>query len=312
MPPPAKNTTSRHCALYIPSYDQNIFSVSTAVDKGACISINKEGKYFKTSDGKTFEVEQKVRLYYLNSISSSSNDTHSLLNWHKIMGHCKFKDLQKLPDVVKGMKISGDQYGECSICNQGKMCQIRNREPDERAKMPLEFVHCDLAGPIDPVARGDFKYTLCFVDDLTGIHMIYFLKQKSDTFEATQQFLADSAPFGIVKRIRSDNGGEFTSANFRSLLRKNKIKHETCAPYSPHQNGTVERSRRSLFEMARCLLLESKLPKTLWTYAVMAAVYIRNRCFNKRLVKTPYEALVGKKPKLSNMHIFGSECYAYV
>ena len=158
------------------------------------------------------------------------------------MGHCNFKELQKLPDVVKGMKISGDQHGECSICNQGKMCQIRNREPDERAKMPLEFVHYDLAGPIDPIARGDFKYTLCFVDDFTGIHMIYFLKQKSDTFEVTQQFLADSAPFGIVKRIRSDNGGEFTSANFRSLLRKNKIKHETCAPYSPHQNGTVERS----------------------------------------------------------------------
>ena len=158
------------------------------------------------------------------------------------MGHCNFKELQKLPDVVKGMKISGDQHGEYSICNQGKMCQIRNREPDERAKMPLEFVHYDLAGPIDPIARGDFKYTLCFVDDFTGIHMIYFLKQKSDTFEVTQQFLADSAPFGIVKHIRSDTGGEFTSANFRSLLRKNRIKHETCAPYSPHQNGTVERS----------------------------------------------------------------------
>ena len=127
-----------------------------------------------------------------------------------------------------------------------------------------------------------------------------------------QQFPADSAPFGIVKCIRSDNGGEFSSANFRSLLQKNKIKHETFEPYSPHQNGKVERSWRSLFEMARCLLLESKLPKTLWTYAVMAAVYIRNRCFNKRLGKTPYEALVGKKPNLSNMHIFGSECYAYV
>ena len=58
--------------------------------------------------------------------------------------------------------------------------------------------------------------------------------------------------------------------------------------------------------------LESKLPKTLWTYAVMAAVYIRNRCFNKRLGKTAYEAFVGKKPDLSNMHIFGSECYSYV
>ena len=228
------------------------------------------------------------------------------------MGHCNFNDLQTLPDVVKGMKISGNQYSECSICTQGKMCQIRNRELDERAKMPLESVHCDLAGSIDPVARGNFNYTLCFVDDFTGIHMIYFLMEKSDTFEVTQHFLADSAPFAIVKRIRSDNGGTFTSANFRSLLRKNKIKHDTCAPYSPHQNGMVERSWRSLLEMARCLLLESKLPKSLWTYATMAAVYIRNRCFNKRLGKTPYEALVGKKPNLSNMHSFGSECYAYV
>ena len=130
------------------------------------------------------------------------------------MGHCNFKDLQKLPDVVKGMKMSGDQHGECSICNQSKMCQSRNREPDERAKVPLEFVHCDLACTIDPIARGDFKYTLCFVDDFTGIHMIYFLKRKSDTFEAMQQFLANSAPCGIVKHIRSHNGGEFTSANF--------------------------------------------------------------------------------------------------
>jgi hypothetical protein len=43
----------------------------------------------------------------------------------------------------------------------------------------------------------------------------------------------------------------------------------------------------SLFNMARCLLLEAKLPKMLWTYAVMASAYIRNRCFNDRLGKTP-------------------------
>ncbi len=33
------------------------------------------------------------------------------------------------------------------------MYQIRNREPDQRAKAPLEFVHCDLAGPIEPTAK---------------------------------------------------------------------------------------------------------------------------------------------------------------
>ena len=142
--------------------------------------------------------------------------------------------------------------------------------------------------------------------------MIYFLKQKSDTLEATKQFLADTAPIGKINCIRSDNGGEFVGQKFESLLRDNKIKHETCAPYSPHQNGTAERAWLSLFNMARCLLLEANLPKMMWTYAVMASAYIRNRCFNDRLGKTPYEALTGLKPNLSNMHVFGLVCYAYV
>ena len=45
------------------------------------------------------------------------------------------------------------------------------------------------------------------------------------------------------------------SQHFKSLLRKNAIKHET-----------VERGWRSLFEMALCLLLEAKFPKELWAY----------------------------------------------
>ena len=228
------------------------------------------------------------------------------------MGHCNFNDLRKLQSVVDGMKIAYDQQCECAICTQGKMCQFRNRKPDERAKDPLEFVHCDLAGPIDPLAKDGFKYALSFVDDYTGINMVYFLKQKSDTVEAAQKFLADTAPFGRVKRIRSDNGTEVTSQNFKTLLRKNAIKHETSAPYSPHQNGTVERAWRSLFDMARCLLLEANLPKELWTYAVTTSAYIRNRCFNSRLGETPFEALTGKRPNLGNMHVFGSTCYAYV
>ena len=291
-----------HNALYIPSYTQNIFSVPAAIDRGACVNLAKNANYLKQPDGTIFEVEQKGRLYYLNSLSSQTN-ANSLMDWHKIMGHSNYRDLQKLTGVVNGMNITDNQQNECAVCNQGKMCQTRNRKPDERAKTPLEFVHCDLAGPIDPTARDGFRYALCFVDDFTGIHMVYFLKQKSDTVEATQKFLADTSPFGKVKRIRSDNGGEFLSKNFRDLLIKNKIKHKASAPYSPHQNGTVERAWRSLFEMARCLLNESNLPKTVWSYAVMTAAFIRNCCFNWRLCKTPLEALTGRKPDLSNMHI---------
>ena len=64
--------------------------------------------------------------------------------------------------------------------------------------------------------------------------------------------------------------------------------------------------------MARCLLLEAKLPKFLWTYAVNASAYIRNRCFNPRTGMTPYESLTGVKPKFDCMHVFGSVCFGYV
>ena len=299
-------------ALYIPSYTQNIFSVPAAVEKGASVKLDKDAKILKTPNGITFEIEQKGRLYYLNSISSSKNNASSLAQWHRIMGHCNLPDLRKLESVVDGMQISDQTDFECGTCTQGKMCQTRSRKPDERATAPLEFVHCDLAGPISPVARDGFRYVLCFVDDHSGINMVYFLKQKSDTLEATEKFFADVAPYGKVKRIRSDNGSEFMNKEFKSLLRTKGIKHETSCPYSPHQNGTVERSWRSLFEMARCLLLEAKLPKEFWTYAVMTAAYTRNRCYNNRLGKTPLEAFIGKRPDVSNMHIFGTKCYGYV
>ena len=58
----------------------------------------------------------------------------------------------------------------------------------------------------------------------------YFIKVKSDTTKATEKFIADVAPYGKVKCIRSDNGTEFTGQEFQSLLRSKGIRHETSAP----------------------------------------------------------------------------------
>ena len=141
-----------------------------------------------------------------------------------------------------------------------------------------------------------------------GQCLFTFSKQ---AIQATEKFLADVAPYGTVKCIRSNNGTEFTNREFQSLLRKNKINHETFCPYSPHQNGIAEREGRTLFEMARCKLIDSNLPKSLWHYAVQEAAYTRNRCFNKCTGTTPYTTLTGKNCDLAKMHKFGSGCYAY-
>ena len=59
-------------------------------------------------------------------------------------------------------------------------------------------------------------------------------------------------------------------------------------------------------------LLEGNLPRQLRTYAVIASAYLRNRRFNPRLGRTPFEALTGSQPNVANIHVFGSVCYAYL
>ena len=181
-----------------------------------------------------------------------------------------------------------------------------------RSTKPLEVVHTDVAGPIHQASSEGFRYAISFTDDCSGIIFVYFLKQKNDTTRAPEKLSADSALYGIVKCIRLDNAAEFISQPFKELLRQNKIRLETSASYSPHQNGTAERSWRTLFEMVRCFLTDAQQPKELWPYAVHTAAYINNRCFKKRLGQTPFFVLNSRKPDFSHMKVDGSKCYAYV
>ena len=144
--------------------------------------------------------------------------------------------------------------------------------------MPLELVHTDLSGPIGPTSRDGFKYSIAFTDDFSGAVAVYFLKSKNDTVRATEKFLAGVAPYGTVKCMRSDGGGEFISKEFEFLLKKNGIQHEKSCPNSPHQNCTAERHWITLFELGRCLLTQGNVSKEFWPYAVMAAAHIHNRC----------------------------------
>lgn len=56
-----------------------------------------------------------------------------------------------------------------------------------------------------------------------------------------------------VKRIRCDNGGEFTSNKMVSFYADNGILLETICPHPPQQNGVVERKHMHLLEVAHAL-----------------------------------------------------------
>jgi hypothetical protein len=92
-------------------------------------------------------------------------------------------------------------------------------------------------------------------------------------------------------------------------LEEEGIKHEFSAPYTPQQNGVVERKNRTLIDMVRTMLGEFKTPERFWSEAVNRACHAINRLYLHRLLKkTSYELLTGNKPNVSYFRVFGSKC----
>ncbi|GKA06837.1 ribonuclease H-like domain-containing protein [Tanacetum coccineum] len=72
------------------------------------------------------------------------------------------------------------------------------------------------------------------------------------------------------------------------------------------ENGVAQRRNRTLIEVAKTMLVDSKLPTTFWAEAVNTACYVQNRVLVvKPHNKTPYELFHGRTPTLSFMRPFG-------
>jgi transposase InsO family protein len=91
------------------------------------------------------------------------------------------------------------------------------------------------------------------------------------------------------QKIRSDNGTEFKNSQIEGFLEDEGIKHEFSSPYTPQQNGVVERKNRTLLDLARTMLDEYKTPDRFWAEAINTACYSVNRLYCWGLVLKCYE-----------------------
>eukprot|EP00253_Pinus_taeda_P022808 PITA_22808 len=78
-------------------------------------------------------------------------------------------------------------------------------------------------------------------------------------------------------RTRSDRGGEFTSNEFFDFCEEHGIRREFSIARTPQQNGVVERTNRTVQQMARAMLDESGTPATFWGEVAYAVVVILNK-----------------------------------
>ena len=114
--------------------------------------------------------------------------------------------------------------------------------------------------------------------------------------------------------LRTDNGGEYMSAEFKTYLKSKGIRHQLSVPHSPEQNGVAERMNRTLIESARSMIAHAGLPNCYWAEAVATAAYVRNRTPSNAIKEhlTPYECWYNRKPNVSHLRVFGCTAYAHV
>jgi hypothetical protein len=157
------------------------------------------------------------------------------------------------------------------------------------------------------VTPGGRCYFLLLADDLSHYMWVVVLGSKGEATDAIRraQAAAEAECGRKLCVLRTNNGGEFTS-----YCVNEGVQRHYSTPYSPQQNGVVERHNQTVVGMARALLKQRGMPAVFWGEAVVTTVYILNRSSTKALNGgTPYEAWLGCKPTVSHLRVFG--CLAF-
>ena len=107
---------------------------------------------------------------------------------------------------------------------------------------------------------GRGHYFLTCIDDNSQYVWVYILKSKDQVFEKFIEWkaLVENLTGWKLKTLRTDNGGEYTSAIFTVYLKREGVHHKFTVPKTLQQNGVAERMNRTLVETVCSMLSDAK------------------------------------------------------
>ncbi|KAJ9542381.1 hypothetical protein OSB04_028887 [Centaurea solstitialis] len=257
---------------YIPILKSNILSLGQLTENGCKIIMQDNVLLLYGQDQKLLmRVERsRNRLYKISlkvgvPICLLTNlENHASL-WHARLGHLNFDSIKQMTrkKLVEGIPSISHKNQVCNACLLGK------------------HMFGDLCGHISPATELGKKYMFLLV------YVAYFLNSKDEAFETFKEFKLKVEN----ETLRTDRGGEFTSREFTRYYKENGIFRQLTAPYSPQQNGMVERRNRSVMCTTRSMLKAMNMPQNFWAEAIRHA---------------------GRKPNLRHLRVFGCKAYAKV
>jgi transposase InsO family protein len=116
-------------------------------------------------------------------------------------------------------------------------------KPTKTPEMPYEMVGCDLF-------EFDSKKYLLIVDYYSK-YIDTMELQNECTSSVVRAMKSTFACHGIPRRLRSDNGPQFSSYEFKTFCKSYGIQHETSSPHFQSSNGEAERAIQTVKKLWR-------------------------------------------------------------
>jgi hypothetical protein len=279
--------------IVLEGYSESLLSLPLLLDEGWKVKFNQDHAVL-------IKDKQSIRFDKVRGVFSIKEipDGYAMSNvLHNRLGHANDSVVSK----TYGMEnFSSEPCQSCSIANMKKSSNVGNTSISRRN----EIIFIDLMGPVmNPFRNSGMRYACFIVEGYSRMCHVEWMTNKSQekVLHCLKSYIIKN---GKPDKIRSDNGTEFRNNVFEDFLVEAGIQHELTAPGNPQQNSIAESCIRECCRTARVMLVEAKLGEEFFGYALIHAVYLRNRMSWVR-GKSPFEIFFANQPDLSMIRKFG-------
>jgi hypothetical protein len=222
-------------------------------------------------DNDLFHTTLHGTLYHVNRASNTVAEvayvvsSASLHLWHRQMGHLHLDAIHKLnqKSIVNGLTITSPKFYDhvCEGCMLGKSYHLLFSNASHTHYEKMELVIVDLSGPMSVTTWTGKAYMFVTIEMNSQLGIGELLESKTEAAETLKTVVMrlERQSGNKLKRLRTDVGNEWLNNTVGDFCRQNGILHKTTVPYTPKQNGIVERAIVTYFEMIRCMLHSAKM-----------------------------------------------------
>lgn len=217
--------------LIVDGIAHNLLSINERMNEGKQV-LFKNGQLQVKSMKAVYYGEKQGKLhtmkFYLKNNDYACNYTEKNINeelWHIRLGHMNRKCL----NIMK-LSTSDKIYNTC-MRNKSTRLPFKSITKSQ-SKDVGELIHSDIAGPMKVSTKEGHRYYQTILDDYSHFTQTYLLVNKSEAADNLIKYIREiETEKGInIKRIRCDNGGEYSSNMFKKFCSEKGIIMEYTLP----------------------------------------------------------------------------------